>query len=168
MTVGWSDRRNPMTGVTGDTRANNIGAGMVGECIEETCNRMTGYAVRVGDRMSAGRDVGCSRCLAYGRNAIVTTRTSTRYTRMIKLAVRAKLEKTGGIVAVVALGAGRQMKIRFTDGHNVVMALAAIAKDFLVVDKRDYVKTQRGMTGLAHTAGSDVIRRLPRYLARPG
>jgi len=60
------------------------------------------------------------------------------------------------------------MKIGFTDGHNVVMALAAVAKHFLVVDKRDYVKTERGMTGLARTAGSDVIRRLPWYLARPG
>ena len=53
------------------------------------------------------------------------------------------------------------MKIRFTDGHNVVMALAAVAKHFLVVDKSNHVKTQRGMTGLAPTAGSDVIRRLP-------
>jgi len=45
------------------------------------------------------------------------------------------------------------------------MAFAAIAKHFLVVDKRDDVKTQRGMTGFAHTAGSEVIRRLAGYLA---
>lgn len=57
--------------------------------------------------MSAGRDFGWSRSLTYGRNAIVTTRASTCNTRVIKLAVRAKFEKTGGIVAVVALGAGR-------------------------------------------------------------
>ena len=99
------DRGNAMAGIATEVR--NNGRGMVGECIQETCSRMTGYAVRVGDRMSAGRDVGCSRCLAYGRNAIVTARTTTRYARVIKLAVRAKLEKTGGIVAVVALGAGR-------------------------------------------------------------
>lgn len=107
MTVGWPNRRNAMTGITGDTRTDNIGAGMVGECIEEGFSRMTGYAVRVGDRVSAGRDVGCSRCLAYGRNTIVTAQASTRYTRVIKLAVRAKFKKTGGIVAVIALGAGR-------------------------------------------------------------
>ena len=45
MTAGWSDRRNAMTGITGYTRTDNIGAGMVGECIQETRNRMTGYAV---------------------------------------------------------------------------------------------------------------------------
>ena len=93
--------------------------------------------------------------------------TPTRNTRVIKLAVRAKLEKTGGIVAVVALGAGRLMKLGFTDGHDTVMAFAAVAKHFLVVDKRDYVKTQRCMTGLAHTADSDVIRRLSWYFVQP-
>lgn len=59
------------------------------------------------------------------------------------------------------------MKIGFTDGHHAVMALAAVAKHFLVVDKSNHVKTQRGMAGFAHTTGSDVIRRLTWYLARP-
>ena len=155
-----------MTGITGYARADNIRAGMVGECIQEACNRMTGYAVRAGNRVIAGRDVGWSRCLTYGRNAIVTTRASTRNSRVIKLAVRAKFEKTGGIVAVVALGAGRLMKLGFPDCHNTVMAFAAVAKHFLVVNKRNYVKTKRGMTGPAHTTGGDVIRRLPGDLAR--
>ena len=107
--------------------------------------------------MSAGRDVGWSRCLTYGRNAIVATGTSTCNTRVIKLAVRAKFEKTGGIVAVVAFGAGRLMKLGFTDRQNPVMALAAIAEHFLMIDIRNYVETQRGMTGLAHATGGDVI-----------
>ena len=87
---------------------------------------------------------------------------------MIKLAVRAKLEKTGGIVAVIAFGAGRLMKLGFPDCQNAVMALAAIAKHFLVIDIGNYVKTQRGMAGFAHTTGGDVIRRFPGNLARPG
>ena len=96
-----------MTGITGYAHADNFGAGMIGKRVEETGGRMTGYAVRACNRVSAGRNVGWSRCLADSRNAVVTTRASTRNTRVIKLAVHAKLEKTGGIVAVVALGAGR-------------------------------------------------------------
>ena len=71
MTTGWRNRRNPMTGITGDTRTDNVGAGMIGECVEEDFSRMTGYALRVGGRMSAGRHVGWRRCFTYGRYAIV-------------------------------------------------------------------------------------------------
>jgi len=45
------------------------------------------------------------------------------------------------------------------------MALAAVAKHFLVVDKGNDVKSQRGVAGLAPAGGSDVIQRLAWYLA---
>ena len=102
----------------------------------------------------------------YGRSAVVATGASTGNTRMIKATICCQFEKTGGIVAVIAFEGCRHMKIGFTDRHNTVMAFAAIAKHFLVIDKRNYVKTQRGMAGFAHTAGGDVIRRFPRDLAR--
>ena len=59
---------------------------------------------------------------------------------MIETAVRVQCQKTGGIVAVVAFGAGRLMKLGFTDRQNPVMALAAIAEHFLMIDIRNYVK----------------------------
>ena len=59
------------------------------------------------------------------------------------------------------------MKRGFADRQYAIMASAAVAKNFLVVDKSNDVETQRRMTGLAHTAGGDVIGRLSRYLSRP-
>ena len=58
------------------------------------------------------------------------------------------------------------MKRGFTDRQHAIMASAAVAKYFLVIDKSNDVESQRSMTGLAHTAGGDVIRRLSRYLSR--
>ena len=103
-----------------------------------------------------------------GANTVVATAASTGNTRMIETTIRFQFEKTGGIVAVVAFGAGRLMKLGFTDGQNPVMAFAAVTRHFLMIDKRNYVKSLRGMTGLAHTAGTDVIQRFPRNLARSG
>jgi len=105
MSDRWSNRRDAMAGIA--TEVGDNGGGMVGEGAQKTGRRMTANAIGTGNRMRTRRDVGWSRRLAYGRNAIVTTRTATRYTRVIKLAIHAKLEKTGGIVTVVALGAGR-------------------------------------------------------------
>ena len=103
-----------------------------------------------------------------GSSTVVATGTSTRNARVIELTVRAKFKKAGGIVTVIALGVGRLMKLGFTDCQHIVMASAAVAKHFLMIDKRNYVKTQRGMTGSAHTSGPDVIQRFPRNLARSG
>ena len=102
----------------------------------------------------------------YGRYAVVASAASIGNTRMIEATIRCQFEKTGGIVAVIAFEGCRHMKIGFADCHNTVMAFAAVAKHFLMVDKRNYVKSQWGMTGLAHTTGSDVIRRFTRNFAR--
>ena len=102
----------------------------------------------------------------YSRSTVVAIGASTGNARMIETTVGFQCKKTGGIVAVIAFEGCRHVKTGFTDGQNAVMALAAIAKHFLVIDKGNYVKTQRGMAGLAHTTGCDVIRRFPRDLAR--
>ncbi len=133
---------------------------MVGIGAEETCSRVAVATLGAGIRVR-GRGG-----LANGYDAVVATRARPGNSRMIEAAVRIQRQKTGGIVAVVALGIGRQMKCGFTNRQNTVMALAAIAKHFLMVDKRRSVETQRSMTGLAHATGSDVIRRFNRNFAR--
>lgn len=157
--------RYSMTGIA--TGSDNGGVGVVGEGAQKTGCRMTANAFSTGNRMSTRWVIGSRGRFAGGGATVVATRTATRNTRVIKLTVRAKFEKTGGIVAVIAFGAGRLMEFGFTDGLHAVMASAAVAKHFLVVDKSNHVKTQRGMAGFAHTTGSDVIRRLTWYLARP-
>jgi len=123
---------------------------VVGIDVEETRSRVAvdtlGVGIRVWGRGS----------LANGHGAIVATGAPPGNSRMIEAIVRIQYQKTGGIVAIVALGIGRQMKCGFTDRQNTVMALAAIAKHFLMIDKGNYVKTQGGMTGLAHIAGAEV------------
>jgi hypothetical protein len=168
VTVRWPNRRNTMTGITGDTHTDNFRTGMVGKCVQESFNRMTGYAVRVGDRVIPGWGIDGRRRLTDSSVTVVATGTSTRDAGVIKTTVQAKFKKTGGIVAIIALGGCLYMEFGFTDGLHAVMASAAATKHFLMIDKRNDVKTQRGMTGLAHTAGTDVIQRFPWNLARAG
>ena len=56
------------------------------------------------------------------------------------------------------------MKFRFTDGHSTVMTVAAISKNFLMINKGEDGKSLWGMTGLAGITGSDVIRRFNRNI----
>ncbi len=126
--------RYSMTGIA--TGSDDGGICVVGEGAQKTRRRMTANALSTGNRMGAGRVIGSRGRFAGCCAAVVATGTATRNTRVIKLAVRAKFKKTGGIVAVVALGAGRLMKLGFPNCHNTVMAFAAVAKHFLMVDKR--------------------------------
>ena len=93
----------------------------------------------------------------YGRSAVVATAASTGNTRMIKATIRCQYKKTGGIVAIIAFEGRRYMKFGFADGRYIVMALAAISKHFLVIDKGDNRKSQRCMTSFAVVGDSDVI-----------
>ncbi len=67
-------------------------------------------------------------------------------------------------MAFIAFDRRLYMKFGFTDGHYAVMAFAAIAEYFQMVDKRDDGKSQarRCMTGFADIAGSEVIQRFTR------
>ena len=61
-------------------------------------------------------------------------------------------------MAVIALGVRGCVRFRFTDGHDIIMTLAAISKNFLMIDKGDNGKILGGMAGLARITGSNVIR----------
>ena len=158
MILRWPDRRNAMAGIAAEVR--DHGGGMVGIGAEETDSRVAIAAFR--------SSFGVRRCrrLTNRHGAVVATDAGPGYSSMIEAAVRAQRQKTGGIVAVIAFGAGRLMKLGFPDCQNAVMALTALAKHFLMIDIGNYVKTQRGMAGFAHTTGGEVIRRFPRDLAR--
>jgi len=56
---------------------------------------------------------------------------------MIKAAVRLQRQKMAGIVAGIAFDDRLHMKFGLTDGGYTVMAAAAIAKDFLMIDNVD-------------------------------
>ena len=77
-----------------------------------------------------------SRRFADSGDTVVATGTSTRNARVIEFTVRVKFKKAGGIVAAIAFGVGRLMKLGFTDCQHIVMASAAVTKHFLMVDKR--------------------------------
>ena len=153
MAVRWPDCANTVAGVAADV--GDHGGGVVGVGPQETNRRMAVGAFRGGIRMR-----GCG-CLANRHGAVMAIGTQSGNSAMIKTAVRVQRKETGGVVAVVAFSAGGQVRTGFTYRQNPVMASAAIAKYFLMIDKRDNVETQGGMTGLAHIAGGDVIRRFP-------
>jgi len=133
-------------------------AGMVGVCSQETGRGMAVTAFRVGDRVCAGGDVICGRRLTSGHSAIVAAAACPANIRMIKAAIRISLQKCNGIVAVIALGIRWRMKLRFTDGYFIIVTLAAITKNFLMIDSRDNVESLGCMTALAHVTGTDVYR----------
>lgn len=96
MTIGLTDRRNAVTGIAGNTRADDGRAGMVGKGTCEARNRVAGYAFDCGIRVwRRGRFTdGCV--------TVMTVRTTTGNTRMIKVAVGFQLEEAGSIVAAIA------------------------------------------------------------------
>ena len=155
-----------MAGVTRYTRTHNVRAGVVGVGIQKTGSGMTVTAFRVGDRVSAklgrfaaGYGFIFGGCLTDGYSAVVASRACSGDIRMIKTAVRCQVQETDGIVAVIAFDDRRRMKVRFSDGYDTIMTFAAISKDFLMIGKRDNVKSLWGMTGLAGITGGDVSRR---------
>lgn len=149
-----------MTGITAYTRTHNVRAGVVGVGIQETDRGMAVATFRVGDRVYTGRDVIFSWRLANRHSAVVATCASPANIRMIKAAVRIKLQKCDGIVAAITFGFGWLMKLGFTDCSNAIVTLAAISNNFLMVCKRDNVESLWSMTGLARVTGGNVIRRL--------
>ena len=149
--------RNAMTGIAPLT--DNGRAGVVWVGIEKTASGMTVTTFRVGDRVIARWRVRWSGRLTHGHGAIVAAGTCPGNIGVIKTAVRAQLQKMGGIVAVIALCIRRLMKFRFTDGDDIIMALATISKNFLMIDKWENGKALGCVTGLTHITGGQVIRR---------
>lgn len=126
--------------------------------------------------------MNCRIRLSYGHNAVVAHGATTGNAGMIKGTIhrQCQFEKVGGIVTVIAFDDSRQMKFGFADGQYVVVTFAAITKYLLVVDGRDDKrsngranrgrrtgKSHGGMAGFAGIAGSEVVWRFTRNLARP-
>jgi len=151
-----------MTGIARYTRTHNVRAGMIGVGVQETDRGMAITAFRVGDRVGAGWDVSGSRRHTSSHSAVVATAAYSGNTGVIKAAVRFQFKKSSGIVAVTAFGVRWHMKCGFTDGQVTIVTLAAISENFLMIDKGDYVKSLRGMTGLAGITGADVSQRFTR------
>ena len=83
---------------------------------------------------------------------------------MIKFTVQ-QGKKAVGIVAVITFAVGFYMEIGFADGQHTVVAIAATAEYFLVIDKGGNGKTQRCMTGFAGISGGDMIAHFRRKAA---
>jgi len=56
------------------------------------------------------------------------------------------------------------MRVGFTDGYGTVMTVAAISKNFLMINKGENGKSLGSMAGLAGITGRDVIRRFNRNI----
>ena len=147
-----------MAGITGYTGTHNVRTGVVGVGIQETGRGMTVTAFGVGNRVIAGRRIVLCGCLTRSHSTVVATAAYPGYTRMIEAAVRIQLQKSGGIVAVIAFGFRRRMEWGFADGQYSVMAFTALSKHFLMIDEGGSGESKRGMAGLAHITGGVVIR----------
>ena len=137
---------NTMAGIA--PSGHYYGVVVVGVGIQKTNSSMTVTAFSVGNCMAF--------VLTSSHSAVVATRACPGNIRMIKAAVRCQVQKTGGIVAVIAFDHRRRMKVRFSDGYDTIMAFAAISKYFLMIGKGDDVKSLWGMAGLAVITGGDV------------
>ena len=145
-----------MAGIT--TRIHNGRVCVVWVGIQKTDSGMAVTAFNVGNRVAAGWCIGGSWCLTRGHSAVVATAACPGNIRVIKTAIRCQFKKMASIVAFIAFDCGCRMKFRFTDGDYTVMTFAAIAKYFLMIDKRDNIKVLGGMTGLAGITAGNVIR----------
>lgn len=81
---------------------------------------------------------------------------------MVKATIRFQFQKMGGAVAIVAFDDRRYMKFGFANSQNTVVAFAAIAKHFAVINAGDSGKPEECMTGRACVTGGNVIQRLTR------
>lgn len=96
---------------------------------------------------------------ASGDDAVVTHIAIAIDTSMIKVAIHVDIDKTGGVVAVIAFHRCLDVMAGFANGQHTVVAFAALTKCFLVIHKAEKVKAKGGMTGLTHIGGRKVVRR---------
>jgi len=142
--------------------SHDVRIAVVGISAEKGCDRMAKSAFGAGHRVGAGRRVVRGRGFAPGHGTVVATGARPGNPCVIEAAVRVQRDEAGGIVAIVALGIRRRMKLGFADRLGAVMALTAVSKHLQVIDIGGDIPGQRGMTGFAQVAGGDVILRLGR------
>jgi len=81
--------------------------------------------------------------LACRYNAVMTNVTITSNTRMIKRTIYSDVYETRGIVAVIAFGCCKNMMRGLTNRNDAIMTSTTIAKNFFMINKGKYRKTQR-------------------------
>lgn len=79
---------------------------------------------------------------AGGRGSVVASGAGAGIGAMVEAATGQAIQEVIGIVAFIARFGRRNMKLRFSDGQNTVVALAADAKDFLMIHREDRRKPQ--------------------------
>ena len=154
MAIGRASCRHSVAGVASITH--NLRTRVVGVGAEKTIRRMTEAAFHGSSRMRRAGGLADADC------PVVTTRARLSNTRVIKTTVWPQFQKMVGIVAVIAFSGRGHMKFGFADGNYAVVAVAAIAKHFPMIDEGDNVKSQWRMTGRTGIAGGDMIQRFPR------
>ena len=140
-----------MTGIT--TLANHFRAGMVGERREKASCLVTEATFGTGVRVGSDRKDWCHS----GRySSVVTSAAGSGDIRMIKTAIRVQRQEMCSIVANITFILCLHMKIGLADRGNTVMTLAAVAKDFDVIDKRNGIESLWCVAGLAVISGRHV------------
>lgn len=149
MTLCLPNRVSPV--VTGDTTIRYVA--VVDIRRQECVCRVTETA------LTLSGDVPCIH--ARGRRSIVASGAGADIGAMVEVTTGQAIQEVIGIVAFIARLGRRDMKIRFPNGQNTVVALTANPKNFLVIDREDRGKPQGRMTRLTGIAGCKVIRRFP-------
>lgn len=115
-----------MAGITSLIQNNR--AGVVGVRIQKTVSCMAGYTFCTSIRVR-----GC-RSFAYRDAAVVTICTTAGDACVIETAVCADVQETAGCVAIITFTIGGYMCIRFADRDSAIVAFAARAKHFAVIN----------------------------------
>lgn len=118
----------------------------------KTIRGVAGNTIAIGDNMI--------RIFTRCRYTIMTTATVLIDTGMIKAAIQPQLQKTGGVVAVIAFFIGWNMAIGLTYRCYAVMTGTAITKYVAVIHEGDHGEPKRCMARLALVGGSNVVARL--------
>ncbi len=95
---------------------------------------------------------------ARGRGSVVASGAGAGIGAMVKAATGQAIQEVIGILAVIACLGRRHMKLWLSYGQNPIVALAADAKDLLMIDREDRGKPQGRVTHLTGIAGCQVIR----------
>lgn len=129
-------------------------AAMIGKRINKTLSRVTLTALAVRFRVRrTGRFPG-------GYGTVMATRAGTQNAAMVESAIEIQVQKVDGVVAIVTLGVGVDVKLGFSQRQITIVALAALAEYFQVIDETDERKAQGAVAGLAGITCSQMSRRL--------
>ena len=87
----------------------------------------------------------------------MTGRTGLGNGRVVKTAIGRQRQKTGSVVTIAAFRGCCDVMSGFPGGYDTIVAAAAFAEYFVVINEGGNVKTKSCMTSLAHITGCYVI-----------